>query len=127
MSREIKFRAWNGHTMLKHGDDPECDDDEICAHEWVRFCCELDLIQKSHKLMQYTGLKDKNGVEIYEGDIVEGYDHDDSVAMSANPITFVNGAFCYQYSNKSTNPLSRISRAWLVIGNIYENPELMEK
>jgi uncharacterized phage protein (TIGR01671 family) len=68
MSREIKFRAWNGKEVK------QVDQITIGENTWS---CENGYgvsipYQPSIILMQYTGLKDKNGKEIYEGDIVKG-------------------------------------------------------
>lgn len=63
-------------------------------------------------LMQSTGLKDKNGVEIYEGDIVK---------------TFGANIYVVEFYDGKFNPISDLEASnWKVIGNIYENPELLE-
>lgn len=90
------------------------------------------------KLMQYTGLKDKNGKEIYEGDILE---------LRANPfdrkkdlfqVVFKDGGFRDEWNNYIGQYLPpdirnkqggrvRLNEACEVVGNIYENPELLEE
>lgn len=71
-------------------------------------------------LMQSTGLKDKNGVEIFEGDI--GWD--DHLEVHGQVI-FENGAFKYEWENISED-LFEATDDIEIVGNIHENPELLE-
>lgn len=87
----------------------------------------IDVAPDMFELMQFTGLLDKNGKEIYEGDILKM----DSWNPAIVQVAFIEGAFCL--SNKDGNyigDIHYIQHAVIpqarVIGNIYENPELIE-
>jgi uncharacterized phage protein (TIGR01671 family) len=70
-------------------------------------------------IMQYTGLRDKNGKEIYEGDITS----------SGWQILFCDGMFAPYYDFGRQERIEDIGPWWInceIIGNIYENPELLE-
>lgn len=71
-------------------------------------------------IMQSTGLKDKNGVEIFEGDI--GWDDHQEVH---GQVIFENGAFKYEWENISED-LFEATDDIEIVGNIYENSELLE-
>ncbi|PCX66798.1 YopX family protein [Listeria monocytogenes] len=78
-------------------------------------------------LMQYTGLKDKNGKKIFEGDIVEIDVHDRlDWNVIKGKVIFLEGAWLVTDSGSFAIPLWSEINEIEVIGNIHENPELLE-
>lgn len=124
MKREIKFRAWDGYRKIM----VPFDSGVINFHEG-----KLYEIHPELKIMQYTGLKDKNGKEIYEGDIVEVYEEGFEVDKNIYEIKWYGDegypAFDCEGHIDESNHLSSIAQGndWIckIIGNIYENPELL--
>ena len=90
-------------------------------------CEEKDLI-----IMQFTGLKDKNGKEICEGDIVEynGKDKGWSTILYKGKykveVDIINGIRLVGFYNQEYIKLKGFFNKFEVIGNIYENPELLK-
>ena len=117
MNREIKFRAWDevSEKMLNWNDFLDTDmKNTFIAPE------STGLI-----LMQYTGLHDKNGKEIYEGDIVK---YRDSRGQHIEKVIFDKGCFyAGMHWGSSTRVAPKLinTRITEVIGNIYDNPELL--
>lgn len=118
--REIKFRAWNGHKMYY--------DDLTVVGPDIGLNRLLEKTGKIFNLMQYTGLKDKNGKEIYEGDLVEWkYVR----TWHKNEVRWVGGGFMVTtsgFKDDLNEPLDLSLVSILsceIIGNIYENPELL--
>ena len=137
MRRALKFRAWNGETMIS----PDYITRDGIAH-WK----ENSIPTSSDKIMQFTGLHDKNGKEIYEGDILM-YRNNMSVKNPGVPFDSYHKVCFGEYDfgeyedqedgygwykqdidvenyGSSLTPIS--SDLYEVIGNIHENPELLK-
>lgn len=117
--REIKFRAWDKHEKKMILDIQECQrmysDYGLCLIDYLEG-------EKFYEVMQYTGLKDKNGKEIYDGDLLKWYGR-------ISPVKYEGSSFGY-------NPFGGPDKVLIsyckepdieIVGNIYENPELIDK
>jgi uncharacterized phage protein (TIGR01671 family) len=109
--RAIKFRAWD---ILQK---------KMLPNSITLFANPLSQWDdKEVVLMQFTGLKDKNGKEIYEGDIVSPLHWKPHIYQ----VGFDRGSFCFF---KGDDPIATDAKYFEdceVIGNIYENPELVK-
>lgn len=119
-----KFRAWwIQDEVMTHIDTLEFLQGGIRVSDG---CWHEKFLGDEVILMQSTGLIDRNGVEIFEGDIVKiiGDVLDDDMSV----IRFTEGGFYLDYKNLDTEfeLLYSIDLPIEIIGNIYENPELLE-
>lgn len=124
MNREIKFRAWDGNTMQTNFLLLSCDG-TVHAKEG-----NGPLLQRDWIIMQYTGLKDKNGKEIFAGDIVWdeewGYDPKTGKKDVGQFCWDEDGRWVLVGGKKSEYALGGyVYHPFKVIGNIHENPELL--
>jgi uncharacterized phage protein (TIGR01671 family) len=146
-NREIKFRAWhpvrkemlqvislhNLHSQVNVHSDLAIDDESqkvLSTHH------SLSAVQSDIAYCQFTGLKDKNGKEIYEGDILDlseplqftGNKPKQKMPTKRGKIIFHEGSFLIKQKSKKVR-LSSLTIRYCgleVIGNIYENPELLK-
>lgn len=130
MSKEIKFRAWDKETGKMHYQINKPRTDENINDELIiQFDCTGYSARTKNKyigsdcLMQYTGLKDKNGKEIFEGDVVfsesNQYYKQDEIVWDCYDMGWDIGK---KDSWKLRSPMSSKTE---IIGSIYENPELI--
>jgi len=126
MKREIKFRAWNKRDgyMLDDAIYFKSDMSEVALWNGLVYPEYDKQIWKETILMQFTGLLDKNGKEIYEGDILE---HLDSTYEGSDDNECFIGVVEYDTTNATFRSSGEdFARERIeVIGNIYENPELI--
>lgn len=118
MNRPIEFRAWDKEEkrMLSYA--------EYCSVYSYAESAELSFWLQStdYELMQFTGLLDKNGVKIFEGDLCQYFKDDLLLVEWHQPDT--------QFKLKRLNGIKECLRFDCdieVIGNCFQNPELLEK
>ena len=115
--RIIKFRAWDvdGEQWLRE------DQFLIYPNGTVEAWIEKDIV-KNTELTQFTGLRDKNGKEIFEGDVVK--DSTPFTTETVGEVVYEGAQFCLD--DEYGTPM-HYGDNYKVIGNIYENPELLRK
>lgn len=122
--REIKFRAWDLLEKRMRYLNKEM----VGFRYYEVFCNTPD--SRGFDLMQFTGLKDKNDIEIYEGDVVRGSAFEDGDLEIGEVAWF---EYCWDISGLITDGEFNDLMEWYaagnleVIGNIYENPELLKE
>jgi uncharacterized phage protein (TIGR01671 family) len=119
--RKLKFRVWDHQENIFESD----------SSFWIYQSGELDHDFKrtnngEYTVQQFTGLEDKNGKEVFEGDIIiVTYDMDGEIETYLSPVVFEDGAFGDKFDcffSYSFIPSFQME----VLGNIFENPELLK-
>ena len=140
--REIKFRTWNGKKIVQVN---KIDFDKMeLDFEGVKSDRPNEIIIKLRpELMQFTGLKDKNGKDIYEGDVLKaiyskGYGKGNAWFEKSVVVEVEDSSYGYEFVYKTIKIVKRVTnkdllKDWdmysefLVIGNRFENPELIKE
>ncbi len=117
--REIKFRAYRKKTTKTRPEKWIYSDRIGLALFWRFIQDEGDNLL----VQEYTGLKSKNGKEIYEGDIAKFYSFMEN-KVKVSDVIFIKG--CFEFRNSElVNEVLEEEIGIEIIGNIYENPELI--
>lgn len=131
---KYKFRAWDEQSKEMHNNFQWIDSGGE-GNDWIIFRSDRQKLsskphpfenpyfRQQYHIMQFTGLHDKNGKEIYEGDIWKRGDYIATVDFEYSQWAFpkAESSGCYQYPSFHSNAITGE-----IIGNIHENPELLE-
>lgn len=136
--RPIKFRVWD-KTINKFISENMKKSVVLRSFQWNAgagcFSEEVHLKQKQFTFLQYTGLKDKKGVDVFEKDIVNIVDLGENILEYVSVVEYENSGFlvtepdgtqvpldCFHNQENAVMPLFEIE----VIGSAFENPDLLE-
>jgi len=126
--RQIKFRAWNIEDKKMYYDVQKTYDWHYDIPE-ESFGVLLDN-EEYWRVMEYTGLNDKNNKEIFEGDIIKHSMNDDHEWGGLHEVKFNLGSFAIWGGNptgfRGNSAFNYYPNNVEIVGNIYENPEILK-
>ncbi len=117
--REFKFRCWDGKKMHYENELMICFSGTLVLRDKDLNCQKL--CNHMYKILQCTNLKDKNNKDIYEGDIIQNRDGTWKVEYIEDFAAF------YMVIGDEMQQLNTCNRSNEVIGNIFENEELLKE
>ena len=146
--RTIRFRAWDEQNKIMHNDFQFIKSGDE-GNDWIVFTSDKQTLQDSThpfenpyfgqqlKIMEYTGLKDKNGVKIFEGDIVKyyGYDYSEDGDFEYYKVEFTKECYGEKWGWDLVDIKGNAHEYYyggfnaencVVIGNIHSNPEILK-
>jgi len=124
MERLIKFRAWHKkrkkmykvlHLHIESETWATCEGFDIIENKGIH----IRIQPKEGVIMQFTGIKDSQQREVYEGDIIK-------VGLKVMPVKYQRGGFYTPYNNSNYRLGGWDTDVMNIIGNLYENPELIK-
>lgn len=131
--RDIRFRVWDKtHSIMWYSSDSN----EIVVGENTVYILDTEPYAHEHSdcvPMQYTGIKDKHGTDVYEGDILCYRDEDGDKQYW--PVSFENGCFVvngsaiwdYLRYDKNDQPTNHLEASLEVVGNIYNDKDVIDE
>lgn len=129
--QEIKYLCWDKRNQqmvkpskINFGDDGSALTITVSVKSSEGYWYDL-VHGESCELLQYTGIKDKNKVDIYEGSIIKIFSKLSVITEMVDQIMYKPSQFTFGYSTQDLDTLLYIGNEFEVIGNIYQNPELL--
>lgn len=124
MERIIKFRAWDSYQKIMYQWNEIGELDQAMN---LSLWNSLNSLVPQITIMQFTGLLDSKGVEIYEGDIIKCDDSNEDHEEFLTEVWFCNGQFLTKHYGFPVHSWSGKEKSWCeVIGNIYSDPHLLK-
>lgn len=121
MQQEIKFRVFDKEMKTMHKvSSIDFESKEVFIYDKNGF--DKNLSFDEIELMQFTGLTDKSGGEVYEGDVLDTSDGYGVIERSS-----YDGGWDVRFSDGCIIGISEIIKSLVVAGNVYKNPELLKK